>query len=370
MLFYCQNLEYKHDVSLIINMEYTRLGKSGLKVSKIGYGNYAAADRKDDALDAQLVKMAFEAGINFFDTAQFYGLGFGEISLGKALKALGVPREDYVVSTKIFWGAYPEFKLPKNVLGYNRKALMEGVNSSLKRLQMDYVDVLHLHRYDLSTSTEELCYGIKTLLEQGKILYWGTSEWPASRIMEAMLICDKIGCPRPIADQCEYNLLVRNKVENEYVPLFDDYGLGTNVWSPLAMGILTGKYNDYTPQDSRFGATKNQEALNIYFNSYLGDDRRAKVVGAINKMKAIAEREKTTAASLALAWVITGNDVSTTWLGATSVKQFQENLNAYFNIKNLSKGTIKEVGDAFDTAPKRDLDFITWAEQPPRRTYN
>jgi len=161
MLFYCQNLEYKHDVSLIINMEYNRLGKSGLKVSKIGYGNFAAADKKDDALDAQLVKMAFEAGINFFDTAQGYGAGFGEISLGKALKALGVPREDYVVSTKIFWGAAPQFKNIQNVMGYNRKALIEGVNSSLKRLQMDYMDILHLHRLTAQLQQRSCAKGLK-----------------------------------------------------------------------------------------------------------------------------------------------------------------------------------------------------------------
>jgi len=272
-------------------MEYNRLGKSGLKVSKIGYGNFAAADKKDDALDAQLVKMAFEAGINFFDTAQGYGAGFGEISLGKALKALGVPREDYVVSTKIFWGAAPQFKNIQNVMGYNRKALIEGVNSSLKRLQMDYVDILHLHRFDCTTPTEELCQGIKTLISQGKILYWGTSEWPALRIMEAMHICDKIGCPRPIAEQCEYNLLARGKIENEYIPLFDEYGLGTNVWSPLAMGVLTGKYNDITPQDSRLGPSMTSPGLKVYFDAYLGGENRAKTVGPSNNSRS-SPREK------------------------------------------------------------------------------
>jgi voltage-dependent potassium channel beta subunit len=349
-------------------MEYTRLGKSGLKVSKVGYGNFAAADRKDEALDAQLVKMAFDAGINFFDTAQLYGLGFGEVSLGKALRALGVPREDYVVSTKIFWGKYPEFKNPQNVMGYNRKALIEGTNASLKRLQMDYVDLLSLHRYDCTTSVEELCYGIKALIDQGKILYWGTSEWPAIRIMEAMHICDKIGCPRPIAEQCEYNLIERKNVEANYIPLFDEYGLGTNVWSPLAMGVLTGKYNDYTPDDSRFGASA-QGDLKAHFDRYMGGEKKQKVVEGIEKLKKIAEREKTTVPALCVAWVATGNDISSTWLGASSTKQFQDNLNAYFNIKNLSKGTLKEVGDAFATAPTLDRDYITWKDLPPRRTY-
>lgn len=236
-------------------MEYVTLGRSGLKVSRLSYGNWLNSDEDSKAQETAdtLLKLAFDNGINFFDTAELYGSGKGERQLGISLKNLNVPRSDYVVSSKIFWGKFSENTNGHNNFGTSRKRLIEGLERSLKNLQLDYVDVLFCHRYDHETPTIEVVQTMKSIISSGKALYWGTSTWPAVRVMEAMLLCDIVGCPRPIAEQCQYSMLIREHVEKDYIALFDDYGLGTTIWSPLACGVLTGKYNDGIPEDSRFG---------------------------------------------------------------------------------------------------------------------
>lgn len=235
-------------------MEYVTLGRSGIKVSRLSYGNWVNSEEDSEAQKTanELVKLAWDNGINFFDTAEAYSAGKGERQLGIALKALNVPRSDYVVTTKIFWGNHPDNTNAHNNVGTNRKRLIEGINRSLENLQLEYVDIVFCHRYDHETPTIEVVQTMKSIINSGKALYWGTSTWPAVRVMEAMLLCDIVGCPRPIAEQCQYSMLVRDTVEKEYATLFDDYGLGTTIWSPLASGILTGKYNEGIPKGSRF----------------------------------------------------------------------------------------------------------------------
>lgn len=215
-------------------MEYTRVGNSGLRVSRISYGNWVNSKEANNKLAIDLVKCAWDHGVNCFDTAEMYDSGMGEKQLGNALKALKISRMDYVLMTKIYHGAHAEnAKHNQNTFACtNRKHLIEGLNRSLKRLQHDYVDVVYCHRYDPNTPIEEVCEAMKYIINSGKALYWGTSEWPAIRIMEAMHICKAIGCPKPIVEQCQYNMMVRQNMEVDYVPLIDEYGLGSCIWSP------------------------------------------------------------------------------------------------------------------------------------------
>jgi aryl-alcohol dehydrogenase-like predicted oxidoreductase len=244
-------------------MEYVSLGTSGLKVSRMGFGNWITSGGGVSDLTNSMVKAAWDAGINFFDTAEAYDNGLGEIQMGNALKALGVPRQELVITTKLFHGcSMPgaggksgnvELKINQNQVGTSRKHLLEGMTRSLKNMQLDYVDIIYCHRYDINTRTEEVCHAMKLILNKGQALYWGTSEWPAQRLVEAMHICDRIGCPRPVVEQPQYNIVNRQKMEVEYNVLFDEYGLGTTIWSPLCSGILCGKYNDGSiPDSTRF----------------------------------------------------------------------------------------------------------------------
>jgi len=243
-------------------MQYVNLGNSGLKVSVLGFGNFITSSDSAGELANSLVKHAWEAGINFFDTAELYDNGMGEHQLGVAIKGLNVSRDQVVVATKLFFGTSmkgmsksynPEMNIEVNQMGTSKKHLLRGLNQSLKNLQMDYVDVLFCHRHDPDTPTEEVCQAMKIILNSGKAHYWGTSEWPAQRLVEAMHICDRIDCPRPIAEQCIYNLLARDSMESDYNLLFEEYGLGTTTWSPVGGGILSGKYNDAkVPTGSRY----------------------------------------------------------------------------------------------------------------------
>ena len=264
-------------------MEYVNLGKSGIKVSRLSYGNWTNGEDNEEAQNKAntLVKLAFDSGINFFDTAEAYNRGQAERQLGIALKALGVPRSDYVVSTKIYGEKHPDNKV--NSVGCSRKRLYEGLVRSLKHLQLDYVDVVFCHRYDEGTPTIETVQAIKDLITTGKALYWATSTWPPVKIMEAIHLCDAIGCPRPIAEQCQYNMLVRDEVESNYTDCFDDYGMGTTIWSPLCTGILTGKYNAGIPKGSRFD--KNPQYKVMFYDNYFGtEELKKQTVAKLNAL--------------------------------------------------------------------------------------
>ena len=349
------------------SLKYVNLGRSGLKVSQFAYGNYVNSeeDGKAQQIANELVKAAFEKGINFFDTAEYYDYGKGERQMGIALKNLGVPRSDYVVSTKIFWGKFPDNTNDVNNVGTSRKRLIEGVDRSLKNLDLEYVDVLFCHRHDEDTPTIEVVRAMKDIINSGKALYWGTSTWPAVRVMEAILLADIVGAPRPIAEQCEYSMIVRDKIEKEYVVAFDDYGLGTTTWSPLCSGVLTGKYNDGIPADSRLG--KNPKKSMWVFDLFLKGEKGEKLIPKLKKIGEVAKRLGCTQAQLALAWASLSKDVTTVLLGASRVSQIHQNLDALDVIPKLTPKVLEEIEGILDNRPDRGSSSKTYKPFPPRR---
>jgi voltage-dependent potassium channel beta subunit len=340
-------------------MRYVTLGKSGLKVSKFGFGNWVNSSSAEEAQKTcnAMVKVAFENGINFFDTAESYGQGDGEVQLGNALRALGVSRSEYVLTTKIFIGPRRGGKNFKNEFGLSRKHLIEGTLRSLKNLDHEYVDLLLAHRYDETTPTLEVCHAMKTIIETGKAMYWGTSEWPACRIMEAIFLCDQIGAPRPISEQCEYNMLTRDKMEKEYGPLFDDYGYGATTWSPLASGILTGKYNNGIPEGSRFDQNP---SLSRIFNKYFGPDRKEATVKKLNQLEEIAKELGCTLSQLGVAWVGAYKNVSVALLGASSEAQLKQNLGALDVLDKIQGDVAKRINQILANAPEQDLSWLVY----------
>ena len=349
-------------------MEYVNLGRSGIKVSRLSFGNMTNAKDDEEAQKTAnaLVKLAWDNGINFFDTAEAYGDGKAERQLGIALRALNVPRSDYVVSTKIFSGKFPENTTRVNNVGCSRKRLIEGLNRSLKNLEFDYVDVVFCHRYDEGTPTIETVQAIKAIITSGKALYWATSTWPPVKLMEAIHLCDAIGCPRPIAEQCQYNMLVRYEIESNYTDFFDDYGLGTTIWSPLCSGILTGKYNEGIPEDSRFA--KNPQYKSFFFNTYMGtEEKKAETVAKLHGIGEIAKKLGCSQVQLAVAWTLKTKDVTTAILGASKASQLEENLAALQVVDKLTPEVLKEIEDVLDNRPTRRTDYRTWAPLPHRR---
>ena len=255
-------------------MEYRYLGNSGLKVSVLSYGNMTARDNPESRdFQKAVVKRCLEAGINFFDTAEYYQLGYAEKDLGRVFKELNVKREDIVVTTKIF-------KIGDGVNdGFlSRKHIIEGLTNSLKRLQLDYVDIVYCHRPDYEVSLEETVGAMNWCIESGKAFYWGTSEWPADRIAKAMEMCEAKGWHKPIVDQCEYSMLIREKMEKEYRRLFSEYRYGTTIWSPIAGGILAGKYNDGSaPDGTRYTSDPNPIYQMIWMKYFSPDKKETRV---------------------------------------------------------------------------------------------
>jgi len=330
-------------------MEYRNLGATGLKVSAIGFGTGSVSqDPVEQENLKQLVKKAYEAGVNFFDTAEQYNDGNSEIALGKAFKELNLPREQLVVSTKLFWGPG---KGPNDV-GLSRKHIIEGAKNSLKRLQLDYVDVIFCHRPDFETPVEETCRAFDFLINQGKTFYWGTSEWPIERIMEAHRVCEKLGLHKPIVEQPEYNLLTREKMEKEYLQLFKDHGMGTTVWSPLAGGALSGKYNDGIPKGARYDSEN--PLFKMLFDKYFSQ------AGTRPGLQALAEVAKeigSNQAQVTYAWVLNKANVSVCLLGASKVSQLEENLKAIETAKKLTPELMERIEKAFSNSP---VQHINW----------
>jgi len=345
-------------------MQYVSLGKTGLKVSRLSYGNWVNCGDGAQEHANKMVKKAWELGINFFDTAEGYGSGEGEKQMAIALKALGVPREEYVVTTKIFFGGRGDSKNKQNILGTSRKHIQEGVDRSLKIMDLSYVDVVFCHRYDHTTPTEEVVQAMKTVIEQGKAFYWATSEWPAVRIMEAIHIADKIGGPRPIADQCEYNMLNRVKLEKEYVELFDDYGFGTTIWSPLASGVLTGKYNKGIPEGSRFAT---HPELKRILDKNFSDEKKEATIKKLNELEVVAKELGVTVSLLAIAWTVANKDVTTCILGASSEEQLTQNVAALELAPKITGDVEERINKILNNTPEQEKNWITWADLPPRR---
>ena len=325
-------------------MEYRRLGRSGLKVSELSFGSWVTYGNQLDAHAArECMAAAYDAGVNFFDNAQVYAAGKSEELMGEALKKLAWPRMKYVVSTKFFWGI-ADGPNERNTL--NRKYLLDSIDSSLKRLQLDFVDIVYCHRPDPNTPLEETVWAMHDMIERGKALYWGTSEWSAADIMGAWQIAERHHLRKPVVEQPEYNLFTRQRVEIEYARLYDECGIGLTTWSPLASGLLTGKYRDGVPKDSR-GAIPRMSFL----LKDLTDKKKNDAVGALD---AIAKELGCSIAQLALAWCARNPRVSTVITGASKVAQVQENMKAAAVIPKLTQPVLDRIEAA--TAAVSDLE--------------
>lgn len=319
------------------NMIYNRLGSSGLQVSQFSFGSWVTfGNQVDTGLAKDQLAAAKEGGVNFFDNAEVYSGGKSEEIMGQAIADLGWKRHEYVISTKLFWGINGDMINMKNTL--NRKYLLQGIDGSLERLGLDFVDLVFCHRPDPNTPIEETVWAMNDIVASGKALYWGTSEWSADEIRAAWEIAERHHLRKPVMEQPEYNLLHRDKVEKEYARLYDDIGLGLTTWSPLASGILTGKYINGIPEKSR-------ASLQGYdFVKESASDEEVK--GKIRQLVDIAKELDVTPAQLTLAWTASNPHVSTVILGASNVEQVHENLGALDALERLTpevKARIEEI---------------------------
>ncbi|MBK7451050.1 MAG: aldo/keto reductase [Anaerolineales bacterium] len=297
-------------------MQYRHLGRTGIQVSELSIGSWVTFKNQVDVDAAvEIMAAAYDHGVNFFDNAEVYASGKSEEVMGAALKKLGWRRGSYLVSTKFYWGLHDGIN-EKNTL--NRKRLIEGINGALQRLDMDYVDLIYCHRPDKTTPIEETVWAMHNIVEWGKALYWGTSEWAASEIIEAIQIAERHHLHKPVVEQPQYNLFERGRLEGDYVRFYKEYGYGTTIWSPLASGLLSGKYNKGIPQDSR-GALKGYEWLH---GNLTNQEKLAKVTA----LEPIAKELGGTVAQLALAWCLKNPFVSTVITGASRVEQVHENM--------------------------------------------
>lgn len=297
-------------------MEYRRLGKAGVKVSVLSFGSWVTFHFQAGVDKAvELMSIAYDAGVNFFDNAEEYANGQSEEVMGAALKKLGWRRSSYLVSTKLFWGRFDNVN-EKDTL--NRKYLSEAINGSLKRLDLDHVDILFCHRPDPETPIEETVYAMHNIVESGKAIYWGTSEWSAMEITTAIEAAERHHLHKPVTEQPRYNLLKRERFEKEYARLFRDYGYGTTTWSPLHRGVLTGKYVEGIPQGSRGALPEFQ-----WLKSRLTDPRDQDIV---RKLQGVADDLGVSLSNLSIAWVLKNPNVSTAIMGASRIEQLKENL--------------------------------------------
>jgi voltage-dependent potassium channel beta subunit len=323
-------------------MHYRRLGRSGLKVSELSFGSWVTyGNQVDTGAARELMAAAWDAGVNFFDNAEIYARGESERIMGAALRQLAWPRQKYVVSTKFYWGL-SDGPNEKNTL--NRKYLRHAIEGSLSRLGLDYVDLVYCHRPDPTTPIEETVWAMHQMVERGQALYWGTSEWSADEIRAAWLIAERHALAKPVMEQPQYNLLHRRRVEQEYARLVEDIGLGLTTWSPLASGLLTGKYRGGIPAGSR-GAVENY----AFLRPRLTDAKGNEIVG---KLEPIANELGCTLAQLALAWCLKNPRVSSVITGATRVSQLQENMKA----PQVAERLVPEVQARIDAAVGPNYD--------------
>jgi len=320
-------------------MEYRRLGKSGLQVSTLSFGSWLTfgAQIGDDVAE-KLMVMAYDAGVNFFDNAEVYANGKSEIVMGNILKKMGWSRDTYVVSSKVFWGG----KLP-NQSGLSRKHITEACHAALKRLQVDYLDMYFCHRPDKNTPIEESVRTMNTLIEQGKILYWGTSEWSAQEIMEAHMVAEKYGLIGPTMEQPQYNMFHREKFEVEYSQIYKTVGLGTTIWSPLASGVLSGKYNDAMPDDTRLTG----EGMEWLKEKSLTEDRIVKA----RELTKVANEIGTTMPKMAIAWCAKNPNVSTVILGASKPHHLEETLTSLDVLPLLTDEVMEKIEGVLENTP-------------------
>jgi voltage-dependent potassium channel beta subunit len=329
-------------------MEYRFLGQSGLKVSALSLGAWVTfGEQVGDQTAQECMIAAYEAGVNFFDNAELYGKGNAEIVMGNVLKRVGWKRSDLVISTKIFWGGDGP-----NDNGLSRKHIMEGMDAALKRLQLDYVDLVFCHRPDMYTPIEETVWSMNLLIRQGKAFYWGTSEWSAQEIMEAYAVARREHLIPPTMEQPEYNMFRRDRVEGEYIRLYRQIGLGTTVWSPLASGLLTGKYNEGIPEGTR-ATVAGYEWLRKRFES----EKARQQIEKVRQLTQIANEIGCSMAQLALAWCLKNPNVSTVITGASRVSQVHENMKALEVVPLLSDEIMQRIETILDNRPKGEVDF-------------
>ena len=325
-------------------MKYRRLGSAGIKLSELSLGawvTYGGQVGEDVAL--KCMSAAYDTGVNFFDNAEAYAQGNAEIVMGNVIKKLGWRREDIVVSSKVFWGGQGP-----NDQGLSRKHIYEACRNSLKRLQLDYVDLFFCHRPDPNTPIEESVRAMNELIQQGRILYWGTSEWSAADIMRAYSIAREHDLTPPTMEQPQYNMLHRDRVEKEYLPLYREIGLGTTIWSPLASGLLSGKYNNGVPAGSR-ATVKGYEWLREYVITPQNLEK-------VKKLQPIAEELNCTLAQLSLAWCLKNPNVSTVITGASKPEQVVENMQADAVVESLSSDVMEKIEGILGNKPQFEED--------------
>ncbi len=323
-------------------MEYNRLGKTGLKVSQLSFGSWVTFSFQLGVSDAtKIMKLAFDQGVNFFDNAEVYAGGESEIIMGEAIKKLGLKRDSYVVSSKVFWGGEKPTQR-----GLSHKHIIDACHAAMKRLQVDYLDLYFCHRPDPETPIEETVRAMHTLIMQGKICYWGTSEWSYQEIQSAYRISNQLGLTPPSMEQPEYNMFNRAKLEKEYLPLFKDEQMGTTIWSPLASGLLTGKYIDSSPKDTRINL-KSYQFLKEAFESENYIERHKKV----KLLRALADKVNIPLVNLALCWCLKNKHVSTVILGASKIEQLEENLNSLKYLKSVDADLLEEIENILNNKP-------------------
>lgn len=328
-------------------MEYRRMGHTGLQLSVLSYGSWVSFHKQlDDHAADELMGISYDSGINFFDNAEAYALGESEKMMGRVLHMKGWDRTSYVLSSKAFFGWRGKQNKP-NQTGLSRKHLVEACHEALERLQTDYLDLFFCHRPDSSVPISEVVWTMHNLIQQGKVLYWGTSQWSGAEIMEAHRVAAQHHLIGPAMEQPQYNMFERFKMEQDYVPVFQNTGLGTTIWSPLASGFLTGKYNDGIPEGSRMAI----EGFDWLKNRWLQEEKIKKV----RKLAELSKKLEVSLPSLAIAWTIKNPHTTTAILGATRKEQLNENLKALETLKKLTPEVMEEIEKILQNKPFLDL---------------
>ena len=321
-------------------MHYRRLGRSGLKISEISLGAWVTfGSQVDEATSIELIQAAYDSGVNFFDNADIYANGQAEVVMGKALQH--IPREALVISSKVFWPTMPG----PNGRGLSRKHITESINATLKRLGTDYIDLYFCHRFDPDTPIDEIVFTMDTLVRQGKILYWGTSEWRAWQISAAFGVAAQHHLIPPSMEQPQYNMFHRRRVETELSSLCKEYGLGLTSWSPLYYGILTGKYNDGIPEGSR---------AHMDSMAWIRDRITPERVAIVRQLSNLASDLHISTAQLAIAWLLRRKDISSVITGATNLKQLQDNLDSAEAVEKLHDDVLEQIEQLLGNYPDED----------------
>ncbi len=328
-------------------MEYRIMGHTGLQLSVLSFGSWVTFHKQiDDNLADELMGIAYDKGINFFDNAEAYALGESEKMMGRILRKKSWHRSSFVISSKAFFGWRGKNNKP-NQTGLSRKHLTEACNEALQRLQVEYLDLYFCHRPDPQVPIEEVVWTMNHLIQQGKILYWGTSQWSGAEIMEAHRVAQEFKLIGPSVEQPQYNMFERFKMEQDYLPVFKNMGLGTTVWSPLAAGFLTGKYNEGIPEGSRLSI----KGFDWLKDRWMQDEKIRKV----KKLSDLANKLALPLATLAIAWVISNPHVTTAILGATKKEQLLENLNALDAVSKLTAEVMENIEKILENKPYLDL---------------